>query len=158
MARELTFAEKLIDAIFDGYGPLLSREFDVALSTLEAWSDGAGEPPHPIKKKLLEEWLDRKPRNEETRDVARGWWGIVDDAIDKLKTANVEIQRVKQKIGGLRIYFAPYDRELDDVVVGHAAHKCAETCEICGAPGTKDTRRYWIMTVCERCASEREPD
>jgi hypothetical protein len=83
-----------------------------------------------------------------------GWRSISEPLIALCKERGVEIRQIKEKFGGLRFYVGSAPDEV------HVAIEAAEnlsflTCENCGAPGSLDTSKAWIRTLCEKCASQR---
>jgi hypothetical protein len=87
--------------------------------------------------------------------VGAGWAPIVDQAIKSLREIDphIHIFDIKEKFGGLRIYFdtkASGRREAMRKIVADAEDVCDKTCEYCGKPGKKHTQGgFWIKTVCE---------
>ena len=86
--------------------------------------------------------------------VGEGWADLVRRAF-AAKPQDVNIEQVKEKFGGLRIYCSPasesylaFLRELE----AESAH----ICERCGKPGTQDNYKYWIKTLCDEHKQERQ--
>ena len=80
--------------------------------------------------------------------VGEGWHAIVYDLlseIDKLVAEHIVlifvVVQIKEKFGGLRIYYRVDPSLSDDVrqqiseIVNRHANRASSTCEICGAPG-----------------------
>lgn len=85
--------------------------------------------------------------------VGEGWASLVREIFDK-KPANVKIDQVKEKFGGLRVY--ANNAEFERTVIDPIAERSYEICEWCGKPGTLDTRTFWVITLCEEDKSKRE--
>lgn len=92
--------------------------------------------------------------------VGPGWHGLVQEAFVKLPPGHIIVQ-VKEKFGGLRIYFeipqkpyqhgegaSEYEALLNDLEM-----RSLKTCEECGKPG-KPGGSGWIKTYCEECRKE----
>lgn len=85
--------------------------------------------------------------------IGRGWMHIIDDLCTTLQiwsdvhSQQVEITQVKEKFGGLRVYTL-YSNEDIDYLITQAEQRAKHTCEVCGNPGTLDTKRSWIKTLC----------
>lgn len=98
-------------------------------------------------------------RNYEN-SVGEGWKPIVSKAIKELEALGARIDQVKEKFGGLRLY---YHMEPDgdhtylktDRIVDAAEAQCAITCEVCGEPG-KIRHGGWIKTLCDKHEAERQ--
>ena len=61
----------------------------------------------------------------------------------------VKFDQVKEKYGGLRIYFTGGDDYVDGLV-GMAEEYSYKVCEVCGNAG-KPNKGGWITTLCESC-------
>lgn len=61
----------------------------------------------------------------------------------------VKFDQVKEKFGGLRIYFSGGDEYIRGLV-GMAEATSYNICEICGNKG-KPNKVGWISTLCENC-------
>jgi hypothetical protein len=64
----------------------------------------------------------------------------------------VKFDQVKEKYGGLRLYFSGGDDYVDGVV-GMAEEYSYKVCERCGNAG-KPNKGGWITTLCENCRKE----
>jgi hypothetical protein len=65
----------------------------------------------------------------------------------------VRFDQIKEKFGGLRVYYSGGD----DFVHGVASMAEAisyKTCELCGDKG-KPNKEGWISTLCEKCNNKR---
>ena len=98
--------------------------------------------------------------------IGEGWWPIIDvlctniqQHIDwKIKQgqeiAQVKVEQVKEKFGGLRFYY----QGGDDAIAGMvrmAEAWAGQSCEQCCAPG-KRTSEGWIKNLCDFHIAERE--
>jgi hypothetical protein len=80
-------------------------------------------------------------------DVGPGWRDIVAPLIRKAAERGLKILQIKEKFGGLRFYYAPFDEQFNELVAV-AEERCDQTCEWCGKPGTK-SGFGWIKTLCD---------
>jgi hypothetical protein len=80
-----------------------------------------------------------------------GWKPIAEEACNKIVALDGTISQVKEKFGGLRIYYnAPEDvRAQCEEIVQEATVKCKGMCEECGRPGTTRNLAGWFKTVCD---------
>jgi hypothetical protein len=101
--------------------------------------------------------------------VGSGWWPIIESLCANIQShtdwwnknretrpvvAQVEVNQIKEKFGGLRFYYSGGD----DTVAGMvrmAESWASVTCEECGAPG-ESRNGGWIKTLCERHEAERQ--
>jgi predicted DNA-binding antitoxin AbrB/MazE fold protein len=87
-----------------------------------------------------------------------GWFDIIDEALKDIQNVsfeegeNIQVVQIKEKFGGLRIYYDAETededrlRRLEDIV--YNAEKVSYTvCEICGEAG-KPNKKSWIKTLC----------
>ena len=91
-------------------------------------------------------------------ECGEGWMNLIDTLchdiqtyIDENHTEQIEATQVKQKFGGLRFYYRPYNKIIDELI-----HKASEdsfdTCENCG--DIKDvqlSKKGWITPMCKMC-------
>ena len=64
----------------------------------------------------------------------------------------VKFDQIKEKYGGLRIYFSGGDDYVEGVV-GMAEEYSYKVCEVCGNSG-KPNESGWITTLCESCRNK----
>jgi hypothetical protein len=101
--------------------------------------------------------LDVRPNRDVARQlVGRGWWRLLDEAFNGAEAAGATVMQIKEKFGGLRVYFEDKD--------GHPAlielERCLEdhaftVCEACGAPGRPRDDFVWCKTLCDGCCALR---
>jgi len=76
-------------------------------------------------------------REDAKRHVKPGWHGLLDEVYDKVPDG-IEIQVIKEKFGGLRIYTSLIDKDNQDF--GHflleIENRSKEIYEFCGEPAT----------------------
>jgi len=75
---------------------------------------------------------------------------------EKLKSEpeyfSVKFDQVKEKFGGLRVYFSGGDDYVEGVI-SMAEEYSYKICEVCGNAG-KPNKDVWITTLCESCRNE----
>lgn len=90
-------------------------------------------------------------------DVGPGWRPIVRAAVHILTRNGATITQVKEKFGGLRIYFHPGDSsESLDHIVDSAETLAGALCEECGEPGICRRDLPWLKTLCDEHYEERK--
>lgn len=92
-------------------------------------------------------------------DVGPGWRPLVRAAVQIITREGGVIMQVKEKFGGLRIYFHSRDTtpgvNLNDVA--DAAELLAwGLCEECGEAGTLRVDLSWLKTLCNEHYEERK--
>jgi 5'(3')-deoxyribonucleotidase len=95
-----------------------------------------------------------------------GWFDIIDEALKGIleiayeEDDNIQVVQIKEKFGGLRIYYdleSEIDedrvRRLEDIVY-NAESLSYKTCEVCGEEG-KVRKGGWIKTLCDEHNTKR---
>jgi hypothetical protein len=98
--------------------------------------------------------------------VGQGWYPILETLCANIQShinwrvkqgqdiAQVEVNQIKEKFGGLRFYYSGGDDEISGMV--RMAESWAEiACEECGAFG-KRRSGGWIRTLCDHHEAERQ--
>jgi hypothetical protein len=65
----------------------------------------------------------------------------------------VKFDQIKEKFGGLRVYYSGGDGYVGGLV-GMASAMSYKICEICGERG-KPNKGGWIVTLCDKCRDKR---
>jgi hypothetical protein len=107
---------------------------------------------------MYEEW--KAAPDKVCRECGKGWYSLVDQAEKELATFGVENKhwlQVKEKFGGLRLYFTT-DHLSDEVAIKarEAAEKyikqASSTCEQCGSDqGIQMSTEDHRATICQEC-------
>ncbi|NDB59438.1 hypothetical protein EB001_13455 [bacterium] len=71
---------------------------------------------------------------------------------EELEYVPVKFDQVKEKYGGLRLYFSGGDDYVDGIV-SMAEEYSYKVCEKCGNSG-KPNKDGWITTLCENCRNK----
>jgi hypothetical protein len=98
--------------------------------------------------------------------VGAGWWPIIETLCANIQShidwrvkqgqeiAQVEVNQIKEKFGGLRFYYSGGDDEISGMV--RMAEAWADiACEECGAAG-KRRSGGWIRTLCDKHEEEHQ--
>lgn len=83
-------------------------------------------------------------------EIGKGWHKLIDDTLGKL-SQECRLFQVKEKFGGLRVYYEK-GNESDLKVVEEAEEKASITCEVCGAPGKMRCHGGWLHVACDEHA------
>jgi hypothetical protein len=98
--------------------------------------------------------------------VGPGWWPILESLCGQIQhhldwknkksdvVAQVTVDQIKEKFGGLRFYYSGGDDAIDGMV-SMAESWAAHSCETCGAPGERRDGG-WIKTLCDHHESEHQ--
>jgi hypothetical protein len=98
--------------------------------------------------------------------VSTGWWPIIENLCANIQShidwrikqgqniAQVEVNQIKEKFGGLRFYYSGGDDEVSGMV-RMAESWASVACEECGAFG-KRRSGGWVRTLCDHHEEERQ--
>lgn len=119
---------------------------------------------------MLAQLYSRHPKIFDARpepvgsDLPQGWFDLVDQlftdietALSPSKAASLLVTQIKEKWGGLRVYFT-VDGDCHDLVedlVEAASLKSEGICMLCSAKCTRCTGRLGVFALCPSC---RTPD
>lgn len=106
----------------------------------------------------------------EIAETGPGWYPLIDNCLRKIQSLNVykeiHISQVKEKFGGLRIYYNLYREDQSpctpglsekiDVIIREAESEAEMTCEQCGARNSKAESRLGHNNVCSVCKAKIE--
>ena len=90
--------------------------------------------------------------------VGSGWKNLVTLAwlLCKYQDPPRQVQQVKEKWGGLRIYISSGPPSMFKLL-GEIENLSYKICESCGKPG-KPRQTGWVKTRCDKCQTEWEVD
>lgn len=91
----------------------------------------------------------------------KGWYNLINVGLSMLNKYDIQFTCIKEKFGGLRIYFNEI-KELSDVdydkvsnIIQYMEKLSYKTCEICGSPGSLNVKgNGYLKTLCDNHASE----
>jgi hypothetical protein len=98
--------------------------------------------------------------------VGPGWWTVIESLCSQIQhhidwknkqsevVAQVTVNQIKEKFGGLRFYYSGGDEYISGLV-SMAESWAACSCETCGAPGER-REGGWIRTLCDTHETERK--
>ncbi len=90
--------------------------------------------------------------------VGPGWKELVEEFVRECERVGGKIFDVKEKWGGLRIYFScneAWDDHLQKLA-DDLEDKSFKICEDCGAPGIPKMHYGWIRTLCDGCRGDTQ--
>lgn len=90
-------------------------------------------------------------------ETGDGWFQLIKDTCTKLQCQidgkiipQIQFSQVKEKFGGLRIYFTPYNKKVEEIV-SKAEDFSYTICEKCGSTDKVTQTKRWITTLCKKC-------
>ena len=110
---------------------------------------------------MYEQWLAHP--DMVWRECGKGWDTLIDAAVIELAAVGVKSchwLQIKEKFGGLRLYFSTKHLPDDVATVAHKIsdgyeRQAAVTCERCGKPGAIVSVTGYLSTLCDDCKAEK---
>ena len=83
-------------------------------------------------------------------DTPDGWQDIITDMCSRLSAVDdlSPIVQIKEKFGGLRVYFNTVTPDAAEAIIADAERACEETCDICGQHGKLIVSHQVYKVVC----------
>lgn len=81
-----------------------------------------------------------------------GWESLVREALEVLSTHGCVALQIKEKFGGLRVYYLPHSAEASEKLY-EIEDRSVKTCDVCGIGGKIVGKNYWWRA---RCAEHEE--
>lgn len=94
--------------------------------------------------------------------IGKGWEPCIRELCVQLVAldAGVEFAQIKEKFGGLRIYYeftqtstgqepTEWQKKEAAKLIEETIRKADESCETCGKPGSLRTQNRWYYTACD---------
>jgi len=93
----------------------------------------------------------KTPLNYWGVECGDGWFQLIHSVSALLSRHNpkIQVEQVKEKFAGLRLYLNHYDQYAGGVV-SMAEHLSFQICEACGAPGIKRDQEGYFSTTCDK--------
>lgn len=95
------------------------------------------------------------PRN--SIECGEGWYSPILSFCEEAEKACValgitlQVEQIKEKLGGLRIYFVNRAPPEIQVLLEEAEGRCAAICETCGDHGKPSSAGGWLAVRCDKC-------
>ena len=141
--------EELQDKLFEKYPNLFSNRSKSPRESCMAWGIECGNGWYELLASVC--WkVFQHERNIEDRLRLRNEAGKENDQSD-LEYTPIKFDQIKEKYGGLRIYYSGGDDYIHGVV-SMAEEYSYKVCEVCGSFG-KPNKGGWITTLCDNCRS-----
>jgi len=151
---------ELQDKLFQQYPDLFSNRTKTPMQSCMSWGCEIGNgwfdilsslcwmiKQHEDNIKEKEEW-----KQKQNTDIQKDF-GIKIDG-DEQQYFSVKFDQVKEKYGGLRVYFSGGDEYVEGLI-SMAESFSYKVCEVCGGKG-KPNKGGWISTLCENCRNKNK--
>lgn len=124
-----------------------------------------------MKQKLQEKLFKRFPTMFANKDLlptespmywgietGDGWFNLIWETcsrIEPLVGESFHFEQIKEKYGGLRMYYSGAITDEGEKIIEEAEEKSQTICEECGKPGENREINGWWATECGKCYAKR---
>ena len=87
-------------------------------------------------------------------ETGDGWYDLIFDTclkLDKIVNKDFRFVQIKEKYGGLRMYFYGFYSDEVSKIISEAEDKSENICEVCGNVGKNREKNGWWKTRCNNC-------
>jgi len=142
--------QELQNNLFEKYPKLFSNRTKSPMESCMSWGCEIGNGWYDLLSSVC--WrIFQHEQNLSDRIRIRSKNNQENDQSD-LNYFPVKFYQIKEKIGGLRIYFSGGDDYVEGVI-GMAEEMSYKICEECGNKG-KPNKSGWITTLCNNCRNK----
>jgi hypothetical protein len=142
--------QELQNTLFEKYPQLFSNTSKSRMESCMCWGIECNDGWYEILSSVC--WrIFQHEQNISERIAVRNKCGTPNDQSD-LDYVPVKFDQIKEKFGGLRIYFSGGDDYVEGIV-SMAEEMSYKICEVCGNSG-KPNKGGWITTLCNSCKNK----
>ena len=146
--------DELQDKLYQKYPNLFSNKTKSPTESCMSWGCEVGNGWYDILSCLCDSVVEYENMIKNNNIWSEKQFG---EPAQKYKNyCPVKFDQVKEKYGGLRVYFSGGDDYIDGLI-SMAETMSYKTCEICGTPGKPNTHG-WINTLCDECRNQTQGD
>jgi len=139
--------QELQQQLYDKYPELFSNKDKSIMESCMAWGIECGDGWYDILSSLC--W---KIKQQEDNIRSQTEYKQQKDATYTSDYYPVKFDQIKEKFGGLRVYFTGGDSYVEGLV-SMAESFSYKICEVCGERG-KPNKGGWISTLCDKCRNK----
>lgn len=144
--------EELQDKLYEKYPDLFSNKIKSPTESCMSWGCEVGDGWYDILSCLCYSIVQYENMIKNSNTWSETQFG---ELAQKYKNyCPVKFDQVKEKYGGLRVYFNGGDDYVDGLI-SMAETMSYKICEVCGNPG-KPNESGWIVTLCDNCQQTME--
>lgn len=142
--------DELQDKLYEKYPSLFSNRTKSPMESCMSWGCEIGNGWYDILSSLCYSIVQYENMIKDSNIWSEKQFG---EPAQKYKNYYpVKFDQVKEKYGGLRVYFNGGDDYVDGLI-SMAENMSYKICETCGNPG-KPNEGGWIVTLCDKCRNK----
>ncbi len=139
--------QELQQQLYDKYPELFSNKDKSIMESCMGWGIECGDGWYDILSSLC--WMIKQ---QEDNIRSQTEYKQQKDATYTSDYYPVKFDQIKEKFGGLRVYFTGGDSYIEGLV-SMAESFSYKICEVCGERG-KPNKGGWISTLCDKCRNK----
>ena len=139
--------QELQQQLYDKYPELFSNKDKSIMESCMGWGIECGDGWYDILSSLC--WMIKQ---QEDNIRSQTEYKQQKDATYISDYYPVKFDQIKEKFGGLRVYFTGGDSYIEGLV-SMAESFSYKICEVCGERG-KPNKGGWISTLCDKCRNK----
>lgn len=139
--------QELQDKLYEKYPDLFSNRTKSPMESCMSWGCEIGNGWYEIMSSLC--WMIKQHEENKRRNREYLEKNNPEKLKEKPEYFSVKFDQVKEKYGGLRIYFSGGDDYIEGLV-SMAEAISYKICETCGEKG-EPNKGGWISTLCNNC-------
>lgn len=102
---------------------------------------------------LISSMCSQIESHEKNLEMNNEWKSKEDSEFEPEHYQKVVFDQIKQKFGGLRVYYSGGDDHISGVI-SMAEEFSYKLCEVCGNKG-KASKNSWIVVLCDNCTKNQ---
>jgi hypothetical protein len=141
--------QELQDKLFEKYPQLFINRTKSPMESCMSWGCEVGNGWYELLSSLCWRIFQHEKNIEDRKRILADQPEKIQE---ELSYFPVKFDQIKEKYGGLRVYFTGGDDYVEGVV-GMAEEYSYKICEVCGNSG-KPNKGGWITTLCDSCRNK----
>ena len=142
--------QELQNTLFEKYPQLFSNTSKSCMESCMCWGIECNDGWYELLSSIC--WrIFQHEENISERIAVRNKFDTPNDQSD-LDYVPVKFDQIKEKFGGLRIYYSGGDDYVEGII-SMAEEYSYKVCEVCGNSG-KPNKGGWITTLCDSCRNK----
>jgi hypothetical protein len=141
--------QELQDKLFEKYPQIFINRTKSPMESCMSWGCEVGNGWYELLSSLCWRIFQHEKNIEDKKRILADQPERIKEELEYFP---VKFDQVKEKYGGLRVYFTGGDNYVEGVI-GMAEEYSYKVCEVCGNSG-KPNKGGWITTLCDSCRNE----